>query len=50
MTNENGAGFNVHEDADLFAEAINFTAATTGFAARLIEKDYFALHAATSLV
>ena len=42
MTNENGAGFNVHEDADLFAEAINFTSATTGFAARLIEKDYFA--------
>jgi predicted nucleotidyltransferase component of viral defense system len=42
MPNEKGAGFNVHEDADLFAEAINFTAATTGFAARLIEKDYFA--------
>ena len=42
MPNENVAGFNVHEDADLFAEAINFTSATTGFAARLIEKDYFA--------
>ena len=42
MPNENGAGFNIHEDADLFAEAINFTSATTGFAARLIEKDYFA--------
>ena len=42
MPNENGAGFNVHEDSALFAEAINFTSATTGFAARLIEKDYFA--------
>ena len=42
MPNENGADFNVHEDADLFAEAINFTSAATGFAARLIEKDYFA--------
>ena len=42
MPNENGAGSNVHEDAALFAEAINFTSATTGFAARLIEKDYFA--------
>jgi len=42
MSNENDAVFNLHEDADLFAEAINFTAATTGFAVRLIEKDYFA--------
>lgn len=42
MSNENDASFNVHEDPDLFAEAINFTSATTGFAARLIEKDYFA--------
>ena len=42
MSNENGAGFDIHEDPDLFAEAINFTSATTGFAARLIEKDYFA--------
>lgn len=31
----------VHEDPVLFREAINFTAAETGFAARLIEKDYF---------
>ena len=30
-----------HEDAVLFREAVNFTAAETGFAARLIEKDYF---------
>jgi len=42
MPDENGAGLNVHEDPDLFAEAINFTSATTGFTARLIEKDYFA--------
>ena len=30
-----------HEDAVLFREAVGFTAAETGFAARLIEKDYF---------
>lgn len=30
-----------HEDAVLFREAVNFTAARTGFPARLIEKDYF---------
>ncbi len=30
-----------HEDPALFSEAINFTASQTGFAARLIEKDYF---------
>lgn len=30
-----------HEDATLFREAVTFTAARTGFAARLIEKDYF---------
>ena len=28
-----------HEDTVLFREAVNFTAAQTGFAARLIEKD-----------
>ena len=43
MPNENGADFNVHEDAALFAEAINFTSAATGFAARLIEKARAAL-------
>ncbi len=32
---------NVHDDSDLFREAINFTAAETGFLPRLIEKDYF---------
>jgi predicted nucleotidyltransferase component of viral defense system len=31
----------LHEDPVLFREAVNFTAATTAFAARLIEKDYF---------
>lgn len=30
-----------HEDPALFVEALNFTAAETGFVARLIEKDYF---------
>ena len=30
-----------HEDPVLFREALNFTAAETGFSARLIEKDYF---------
>jgi predicted nucleotidyltransferase component of viral defense system len=31
----------VHEDPGLFREAVNFTAAQTGFLPRLIEKDYF---------
>jgi predicted nucleotidyltransferase component of viral defense system len=31
----------LHEDPDWFREAVRFTAAQTGFAARLIEKDYF---------
>lgn len=31
----------IHEDADFFRSAVTFTAATTGFQARLIEKDYF---------
>ena len=31
----------VHDDPDLFREALNFTAAETSFPARLIEKDYF---------
>ena len=30
-----------HEDPDLFREAVNFTAAETAFAVRLVEKDYF---------
>lgn len=32
---------NVHEDTALFREAVQFTAAETGFVPRLIEKDYF---------
>jgi predicted nucleotidyltransferase component of viral defense system len=31
----------LHEDTELFREAVNLTAAETAFAARLIEKDYF---------
>lgn len=31
----------LHEDPEWFREAVNFTAAVTAFAARLIEKDYF---------
>lgn len=31
----------IHEDIDLFREAVSFTAVETKFAARLIEKDYF---------
>ncbi len=34
-------GLNLHEDETLFREAVNFTAARTGFGQRLIEKDYF---------
>ena len=32
---------NHHEDAELFREAVRLTQTQTGFAARLIEKDYF---------
>jgi len=31
----------LHEDPSLFREAVNFTAAETGFSSRLVEKDYF---------
>ena len=31
----------LHEDTALFREAVNFTAARTGFSPRLVEKDYF---------
>jgi len=34
-------GLRVHEDVELFREAVGFTSARTGFAARLIERDYF---------
>ena len=38
---ENSFVVHVHEDPDLFREAVNFTTAETAFASRLIEKDYF---------
>jgi predicted nucleotidyltransferase component of viral defense system len=41
MANPLLPGLNVHEDSVLFREALNYTAARTGFIARLIEKDYF---------
>jgi predicted nucleotidyltransferase component of viral defense system len=31
----------IHEDSELLQSALNYTAAETGFSARLIEKDYF---------
>ena len=31
----------IHEDPEFFRAAVTFTAATTGFQVRLIEKDYF---------
>jgi predicted nucleotidyltransferase component of viral defense system len=33
--------FRTHQDLELFREAVNYTAAETGFTSRLIEKDYF---------
>jgi predicted nucleotidyltransferase component of viral defense system len=41
MTKRDAQIISNHEDAALFREALNYTAATTGFPARLIEKDYF---------
>src|SRR5712692_6147147 len=41
MNKREPSAIRLHEDADLFREAIRFTVAQTGFAARLIEKDYF---------
>lgn len=35
------AGSHLHLDAAPFAESVRYTAATTGFAPRLVEKDYF---------
>ena len=35
------APIRLHEDPVLFREAVNYTAAETGFMARLVEKDYF---------
>jgi predicted nucleotidyltransferase component of viral defense system len=41
MTTTEPTDIRIHEDIDLFREAVNLTAAETKFAARLIEKDYF---------
>ena len=41
MSAPEGPGLLLHEDAPLFREAVAYTAAETGFAPRLIEKDYF---------
>jgi predicted nucleotidyltransferase component of viral defense system len=41
MSELESANIRFHEDAALFREALNFTAAQTTFLARLIEKDYF---------
>lgn len=41
MADRGDARFRLHEDAPLFHEAITFTAAKTGFAGPVIEKDYF---------
>ena len=41
MTDPAAPRIRLHEDEILFREAVGFTAARTGFAARLIEKDYF---------
>jgi len=41
MSRHDAPAIRFHEDARLFREAVSFTAAQTGFAARLVEKDYF---------
>lgn len=41
MTKPDPTPIRAHEDQDMFREAVNFTAAETGFSARLVEKDYF---------
>lgn len=41
MADRADARLRLHEDVPLFREAIAFTAATTGFAGQVIEKDYF---------
>jgi len=41
MTVSKVAPIRFHEDPAYFREAVNFTAAATGFPSRLIEKDYF---------
>jgi predicted nucleotidyltransferase component of viral defense system len=41
MVEDVAAALRVHEDTARFAAALNFTAASSGFTARLVEKDYF---------
>ena len=41
MSQPERCAIRLHEDPNLFQETVNFTAAETGFASRLIEKDYF---------
>ena len=41
MSKAKSPAINAHEDAALFREAVQFTAAESGFVPRLIEKDYF---------
>lgn len=41
MSKAEPPAINAHEDAALFREAVQFTAAESGFVPRLIEKDYF---------
>ncbi len=41
MSKAESPGISFHEDVESFREALRFTAATSGFIARLIEKDYF---------
>ena len=41
MADRADARLRLHEDVPLFREAIAFTAAKTGFAGQIIEKDYF---------
>ena len=41
MSKPDPTAIRAHEDRAMFLEAVNFTAAQTGFSSRLIEKDYF---------
>lgn len=41
MTAPDAASLGAHRDPDFFREAVSYTAAVTGFASQLIEKDYF---------
>ncbi len=41
MNSPEAAPFRLHEDPPWFLEAVNATAAATGFAPRLVERDYF---------